>query len=105
MRKCRSVCIETNGFKRIPESVGITKFIYPSGGNDETSLRVRKAKNLLQQQHQQLPRATRGGIRLYFTRGNIDEIYEVMESSLLMTDNDLMFFHPPSAYSGPPSAY
>jgi len=41
--------IATNGYRKIPESVGY-KIHISVWGNDETSLRVRKAKNLLKKQ-------------------------------------------------------
>ena len=41
--------IATNGFKKIPESVGY-KIHISVWGNDETSLHVRKARNLLTKQ-------------------------------------------------------
>ena len=41
--------IATNGFKKIPESVGY-KIHISVWGNEETSLRIRKAKNLLKRQ-------------------------------------------------------
>ena len=42
-------CIASNGFKRIPDSVGY-KIHVSVWGNDETSLRIRKAKHLLLRQ-------------------------------------------------------
>lgn len=71
--------IASNGFKRIPASVGY-KIHVSVWGNDATSLRIRRAKHLLIRQienYQQDPRA----VFVYtFTRDNIDEAYGVVET-------------------------
>jgi hypothetical protein len=72
-------CIATNGFKRIPESVGY-KIHISVWGNDETSLRVRKAKNLLLKQIDNYRGDSRAMFVYTFTRDNIEETYEVMET-------------------------
>ena len=70
--------IATNGFKHIPESVDY--MIHLSvWGNDETSLRVRNAKNLLQKQIDNYKDDPRAVFVYTFTRENINEICEVME--------------------------
>ena len=71
--------IATNGFKFIPESVGYRIHV-SVWGDDATSLRIRRAKNLLLRQienYQQDPRA----VFVYtFTRDNIDEAGGVIET-------------------------
>jgi len=65
--------IATNGFKKIPESVDY-KIHISVWGNDETSLRVRKAKNLLKKQIENYKNESARGICLTPLRGeNIDE--------------------------------
>lgn len=71
-------CIASNGFKRIPESVGY-KIHISVWGNDETSLRVRSAKNLLQKQIENYRGDPRACWVYTFTRENIDEVYPVTE--------------------------
>ena len=68
--------IATNGFKKIPESVGY-KIHISVWGNDETSLRVRKAKNLLKKQIENYQNDPRAVFVYTFTRENIDEVQEV----------------------------
>jgi organic radical activating enzyme len=74
--------IASNGYKRIPASVGY-KIHVSVWGNDDTSLRIRRAKHLLLNQienYQQDPRA----VFVYtFTRENIDEAYGVVETLAL----------------------
>jgi MoaA/NifB/PqqE/SkfB family radical SAM enzyme len=71
-------CIATNGFLRIDRSVGYRLHV-SVWGDDATSLRVRKAKDLLRRQignYRDDPRA----VFVYtFTRENIDEVGGVME--------------------------
>ncbi len=71
--------IATNGFKRIPGSVGY-KIHISVWGNDETSLRVRNAKHLLMKQIENYRGDPRAVWVYTFTRENIDEIYEVAET-------------------------
>ena len=70
--------IATNGVKRIPESVGY-KIHISVWGNDETSLRVRRSRDLLRRQLDAYPNDPRVVFVYTFTRENIPEIYEVME--------------------------
>lgn len=69
-------CIATNGFKKIPESVGY-KIHISVWGNDETSLRVRRAKNLLMRQIENYANDPRAVFVYTFTRDNIDEVFDV----------------------------
>jgi MoaA/NifB/PqqE/SkfB family radical SAM enzyme len=71
--------IATNGFKRIPESVGY-KIHISVWGNDATSQRIRNAKNLLLRQIENYEGDPRAVWVYTFTRENIDEIYDVMET-------------------------
>src|SRR4030042_2041461 len=71
--------IATNGFKRIPESVGY-KIHISVWGNDTTSQRIRNAKNLLLRQIENYEGDPRAVWVYTFTRENIDEIYDVMET-------------------------
>jgi len=70
--------IATNGFKKIPDSVGY-KLHISVWGNDETSLRIRKAKNLLKKQIENYENDPRAVFVYTFTRNNIDEVKEVTE--------------------------
>lgn len=70
--------IASNGFKRIPESVGY-KIHISVWGNDESSQRIRNAKNLLAKQIENYRNDPRAVWVYTFTRENIDEIYAVME--------------------------
>jgi hypothetical protein len=91
-------CIATNGFKRIPDTIGY-KIHISVWGNDETRRRIRKAKDLLTKQldnYRDDPRA----IFVYtFTQDNIDEAYEVMDS-IAGQDGRMTFnvFSPPVGY-------
>lgn len=71
-------CIASNGFKRIPESVGY-KIHISVWGNDATSLRVRNAKNLLVRQIGNYQGDSRAVYVYTFTRQNIGEAREVIE--------------------------
>lgn len=75
-RKMPLGCIATNGFKKIPESIGY-KIHISVWGNDETSRRVRKAKNLLQKQIENYQDDARAVFVYTFTRENIAEVHEV----------------------------
>jgi MoaA/NifB/PqqE/SkfB family radical SAM enzyme len=93
--------IATNGFKRIPDSVGY-KIHISVWGNDETSLRVRRAKALLARQIDNYRNDPRAVFVYTFTRDNISEIYEVMNDisahGCKITFN---VFSSPVGYKGP----
>jgi MoaA/NifB/PqqE/SkfB family radical SAM enzyme len=93
-------CIATNGFKRIPETVDY-KIHISVWGNDETSLRVRRAKNLLLKQIDNYRGDARAVFVYTFTRDNIEEIYEVMDS-IVTHDCKITFnvFSSPVGYAG-----
>ena len=93
--------IATNGFKKIPESIGY-KIHISVWGNDETSLRVRKAKNLLKKQIENYKNDARAVFVYTFTRENIDEVHEV--AGILAAQNCKMTFNvfsSPIGYNGP----
>ncbi len=71
-------CIATNGFKKIPESVGY-KLHISVWGNDETSRRVRKAKDLLLKQIENYKSDPRAVFVYTFTKFNIDEADSVIQ--------------------------
>jgi len=71
--------IATNGVKRIPETVGYRIHI-SVWGNDETSLRVRRSRNLLDRQLKAYDGDARAVFVYTFTRTNIPEVYQVMET-------------------------
>ena len=93
--------IATNGLKKIPESVGY-KIHISVWGNDETSFRVRKAKDLLKKQMDNYRNDPRAVFVYTFTRDNIDEVREVAER-LVAEDCRLTFnvFSSPVGYAGP----
>ena len=93
--------IATNGFKKIPESVGY-KIHISVWGNDETSLRVRKAKDLLKKQIENYRHDPRAVFVYTFTRENIEEVSDVAER-LVFEDCKLTFnvFSSPLGYAGP----
>ncbi|HQL00968.1 MAG TPA: hypothetical protein PK090_09345 [Smithellaceae bacterium] len=68
--------IATNGFKKIPESVGY-KIHISVWGNDETSLRIRRAKNLLKKQIENYRGDPRAVFVYTYTRENISEADDV----------------------------
>jgi organic radical activating enzyme len=92
--------IATNGFKKIPESVGY-KIHISVWGNDETSLRVRKAKKLLKKQIENYRNDPRAVFVYTFTRENIDEVYDVVHD-LFAEGCKLTFnvFSSPVGYKG-----
>ena len=92
--------IATNGFKKIPASIGY-KIHISAWGNDETSLRVRKAKNLLKKQIENYKNDPRAVFVYTFTRENIDEVYQVARN-LVAEDCKLTFnvFSSPVGYNG-----
>lgn len=76
--------IASNGFKRMPESVGY-KIHISVWGNDETSRRIRNAKGLLEKQIENYRGDPRAVWVYTVTRENIDEIHDVM--ALLAENN------------------
>ena len=92
--------IATNGFKKIPESVGY-KLHISVWGNDETSLRIRKAKNLLKKQIENYKNDPRAVFVYTFTRENINEANDVA-SELVANGCKLTFnvFSSPVGYTG-----
>jgi len=93
--------IASNGVRRIPESVGY-KIHISVWGNDGTSLKVRNAKNLLHKQRENYENDPRAVFVYTFTRQNIDEVREVMET-LVAHDCKVTFnmFSAPVGYEGP----
>lgn len=93
--------IATNGYRKIPESVGY-KIHISVWGNDETSLRIRKAKNLLRKQIENYKNDPRAVFVYTFTRENIDEVNDVAEE-LVAHGCKLTFnvFSSPVGYTGP----
>ena len=92
--------IATNGFKKIPEAVGY-KIHISVWGNDDTSLRVRKAKNLLKKQIENYKNDARAVFVYTFTRENIDEVHEV--AGILAAANCKLTFNvfsSPVGYNG-----
>ncbi len=71
-------CIASNGFKRIPDSVGY-KIHLSVWGNDNTSMRIRNAKHLLKKQIENYAGDPRAVFVYTITRENIEEIHEVMD--------------------------
>jgi MoaA/NifB/PqqE/SkfB family radical SAM enzyme len=71
-------CIASNGFKRIPDSVGY-KIHISVWGNDETSLKTRNAKHLLEKQIGNYKGDSRAVFVYTMTRENIRDIYQVMD--------------------------
>jgi len=92
--------IASNGVRRIPNSVGY-KIHISVWGNDETSLKVRNAKNLLHRQRENYENDPRAVFVYTFTRQNIDEVREVMET-LALHDCKATFniFSAPVGYDG-----
>jgi MoaA/NifB/PqqE/SkfB family radical SAM enzyme len=92
--------IATNGFKRIPESVDYMIHI-SVWGNDETTERIRGAKNLLKKQISNYKGDPRAVFVYTFTKENIKEVYEVTkvisENKCKITFN---MFSSPVGYSG-----
>lgn len=93
--------IATNGFKKIPESVGY-KIHISVWGNDITSERVRKAKNLLKKQIENYKDDPRAVFVYTYTRENIEEAHEVA-AELAAHNCKLTFnvFSSPVGYEGP----
>jgi hypothetical protein len=72
-------CIASNGFKAIPASVGY-RIHLSVWGNDETSRRIRSARNLLLRQIENYEKDPRAVFVYTFTRENIDEVSGVVET-------------------------
>jgi len=93
--------IASNGIKRIPRSVDY-KIHISVWGNDDTSFRVRSAKNMLLKQIDNYKGDPRAVFVYTFTRENIDEIHEVMD---LLAEHECRItfniFSSPVGYSGP----
>jgi uncharacterized radical SAM superfamily Fe-S cluster-containing enzyme len=92
--------IATNGYRKIPESAGY-KIHISVWGNDVTSLRVRKAKNLLKKQIENYKNDPRAVFVYTFTRENIDEVKDVA-AQLVAHGCKLTFnvFSSPVGYTG-----
>ncbi|MCP4135664.1 MAG: radical SAM protein [bacterium] len=92
--------IASNGFKKIPESVGY-KIHISVWGNDITSREIRNAKDLLAKQVENYKGDPRAVFVYTFTKDNIDEVYEVMEI-LAANDCKVTFnmFSSPVGYTG-----
>ncbi len=93
--------IATNGFKKIPESVGY-KIHISVWGNDQTSERVRKARHLLKKQIENYENDPRAVFVYTYTRENIEEAHEVA-AELAAHNCKLTFnvFSSPIGYQGP----
>ena len=92
--------IATNGFKKIPESVGY-KLHISVWGNDSSSDRIRNAKNLLIKQIENYKDDPRAVFVYTFTSENVNEIYEVME--IIAANNckiTFNMFSSPVGYTG-----
>ncbi len=93
--------IATNGFRKIPESVGY-KIHISVWGNDETSEKTRGAKHLLKKQIENYQNDPRAVFVYTFTRDNIGEAEDVaadlVAAGCRMTFN---VFSSPVGYTGP----
>lgn len=93
--------IASNGLVRIPESINY-KIHLSVWGDDETSLRVRKAKDMLARQVDNYKDDPRAVFVYTFTRENTDQIHGVMEllagQGCKVTFN---MFSSPVGYNGP----
>ena len=92
--------IASNGLKIIPESIQY-KIHISVWGNDETSLKIRNAKNMLGRQIENYKGDPRDVFVYTFTRNNIDQVYEVA-ANLAEEDCQLTFnmFSAPVEYDG-----
>ena len=92
--------IASNGLKTIPESIRY-KIHVSVWGNDETSLKIRKAKDMLARQIENYKDDPRAVFVYTFTRNNIGQVYEVAAK---LADNDCKFtfnmFSAPAGYCG-----
>ncbi|MFO8032951.1 MAG: hypothetical protein R6U22_10440 [Desulfohalobiaceae bacterium] len=93
-------CIATNGLKRIPSEVDYQIHI-SVWGNDQTSLRLRNAKDMLRRQIENYQGDPRAVFVYTFTRDNIDEAEAVLEL-LVQQDCKATFnmFSAPEGYTG-----
>jgi len=93
--------IATNGLKPIPKSINY-KIHISVWGNDETSLKIRSAKNMLLRQIENYKDDPRAVFVYTFSRVNIDQVYEVAEN-LTRDGCKLTFsvFSAPVGYRGP----
>jgi MoaA/NifB/PqqE/SkfB family radical SAM enzyme len=93
--------IATNGFRKIPESVGY-KIHISVWGNDATSEKTRGAKHLLKKQIENYQNDPRAVFVYTFTRDNIEEASDVaadlVAAGCRMTFN---VFSSPVGYTGP----
>lgn len=94
-------CIATNGVRRIDPAVGY-KIHISVWGNDATSIRVRKAGDLLKRQIENYRGDPRAVFVYTFTRENIDEAAGVVDE-LAAADCRVTFnmFSSPVGYTGP----
>jgi MoaA/NifB/PqqE/SkfB family radical SAM enzyme len=94
-------CIATNGLKRIEDSVGY-KIHVSVWGNDATSLRVRKHKDMLEKQIDNYRGDSRAVFVYTYTRENIEEAGPVLDL-LAAHDCKVTFnvFSAPVGYAGP----
>lgn len=93
-------CIATNGLQGIPRSVGY-KIHISVWGDDSTSLRVRRSKDLLKKQLDNYRDDPRAVFIYTFTKQNIEEIHAVMEPlSASGCKVSFNIFSPPVGYSG-----
>jgi uncharacterized Fe-S cluster-containing radical SAM superfamily protein len=92
--------IASNGIKFIPESIQY-KIHISVWGNDETSLKIRKARNMLGRQIENYQNDPRAVFVYTFTRNNIDQVHEVA-AQLAEHDCRLTFnmFSAPVGYHG-----
>lgn len=93
-------CIATNGLIKIDPSVGF-KIHISVWGNDETSRRIRSAKNMLQRQINNYQADPRAVFVYTFVKNNIEEVNEVAQ--LLADHNCKMTFNvfsAPVGYNG-----
>ncbi|MDD5223253.1 MAG: radical SAM protein [bacterium] len=93
-------CIASNGFKHIAKSVGY-KIHVSVWGNDETSARVRKVKNLMPKQIENYQGDPRAVFVYTFCRANIPETYDVVKT-LAKNNCKVTFnvFSAPVGYTG-----
>ena len=93
--------IASNGIKRMPASIDY-KIHISVWGNDETSFKVRRAKNMLLKQIDNYKGDPRAVFVYTFTRENIDEIHEVIDI-LAQHECRITFsiFSSPVGYAGP----
>ncbi len=92
--------IATNGINRFPASIEY-KIHISVWGNDDTSLKIRGAKNMLRRQIDNYRHDPRAAFVYTFTRDNIEQAFEVGD---VLADNDCQMtfnmFSAPVGYSG-----